>query len=105
MERPQLEVATSQRLGKTEVDFMCAVVTVIFGVRNSRSYMYLRSVSVNKSHYQSEFRLQSFYHLIISSAQCRYPQYLIALDKPLTNRSRAETREQTLEEHQRALQK
>jgi hypothetical protein len=33
--RPPLEVATRQRLGKTENDFKCAVVTVIFGVCNS----------------------------------------------------------------------
>jgi hypothetical protein len=32
--RPPLEAATKQRLMKTE-DFMCAVVTVIFGVCNS----------------------------------------------------------------------
>jgi hypothetical protein len=33
-ERPPCEAATKQRLMKTE-DFMCAIVTVMFGVCNS----------------------------------------------------------------------
>jgi hypothetical protein len=46
-EGQQLEVATKQRLLKTEYS-VCAAVTVIYGVCNSdsRSYLQLRSASV-----------------------------------------------------------